>query len=306
MVNVRAIQRQANIVGWLLMIPTIIGISLFIIYPVIFSLIMSFTNWKFVFINVSFIGGDNYVWLFSESGRQFWISVWTSIKFTFISTAIQTVLGFFLAYVLYNMKPKAQAVYKVLIYIPVLLPAAVVSVMWTFIFEPNVGLIDVLLTNLGFKNLPLWVADENIALGSVIFVNTWQYLGVTTNHLFHRDERHFARCDRGCHHRRRGKVADSLAVYPAPFVEFHLRQSPAFHHGRFKIFRPVLSVHQRNGRPRAVCGGAVYLAHCLSLQNILPRGHDVDRFVRHHRRDQLNVELAARQNGGQDRCVKMF
>lgn len=101
-------------------------------------------------------------------------------KFTFISTAIQTVLGFFLAYVLYNMKPKAQAVYKVLIYIPVLLPAAVVSVMWTFIFEPNVGLIDVLLTNLGFKNLPLWVADENIALGSVIFVNTWQYLGVTT------------------------------------------------------------------------------------------------------------------------------
>lgn len=180
MVNVRAIQRQANIVGWLLMIPTIIGISLFIIYPVIFSLIMSFTNWKFVFINVSFIGGDNYVWLFSESGRQFWISVWTSIKFTFISTAIQTVLGFFLAYVLYNMKPKAQAVYKVLIYIPVLLPAAVVSVMWTFIFEPNVGLIDVLLTNLGFKNLPLWVADENIALGSVIFVNTWQYLGVTT------------------------------------------------------------------------------------------------------------------------------
>lgn len=141
---------------------------------------MSFTNWKFVFINVSFIGGDNYVWLFSESGRQFWISVWTSIKFTFISTAIQTVLGFFLAYVLYNMKPKAQAVYKVLIYIPVLLPAAVVSVMWTFIFEPNVGLIDVLLTNLGFKNLPLWVADENIALGSVIFVNTWQYLGVTT------------------------------------------------------------------------------------------------------------------------------
>mgnify|MGYP000648307387 FL=1 len=180
MVNVRAIQRQANIVGWLLMIPTIIGISLFIIYPVIFSLIMSFTNWKFVFINVSFIGGDNYVWLFSESGRQFWISVWTSIKFTFISTAIQTVLGFFLAYVLYNMKPKAQAVYKVLIYIPVLLPAAVVSVMWTFIFEPNVGLIDVLLTNLGFKNLALWVADENIALGSVIFVNTWQYLGVTT------------------------------------------------------------------------------------------------------------------------------
>ena len=180
MVNVRSIQRQANIVGWLLMIPTVVGIALFILYPVVFSLIMSFTNWKFVFYNVRFIGGGNYAWLFSAAGSQFWVSVWTSIKFTFISTSIQTVLGFFLAYTLYNMNPKAQAIYKVLIYIPVLLPAAVVSVMWTFFFEPNVGLIDVLLTNMGFKNLPLWLADENIALGSVIFVNIWQYLGVTT------------------------------------------------------------------------------------------------------------------------------
>ena len=164
MVNVRSIQRQANIVGWLLMIPTVVGIALFILYPVVFSLIMSFTNWKFVFYNVRFIGGGNYAWLFSAAGSQFWVSVWTSIKFTFISTSIQTVLGFFLAYTLYNMNPKVQAIYKVLIYIPVLLPAAVVSVMWTFFFEPNVGLIDVLLTNMGFKNLPLSWSSTSVNL----------------------------------------------------------------------------------------------------------------------------------------------
>lgn len=180
MFNIKSFQKKANIIGWLLMIPTILGILLFIIYPVIFSFIMSFTNWKFVFVNVGFIGGTNYEWLFSESGSQFWISVWTSIKFTFISTAIQTFLGFLLAYVLYNMQPKAQAVYKILIYIPVLLPSAVVSVMWVFIFEPNVGLVDILLSYIGIENPPLWLVDDKIALGTVIFVNTWQYIGFTT------------------------------------------------------------------------------------------------------------------------------
>lgn len=180
MINVKAFQKRANVVGWLLMIPTILGIGLFILYPVIFSLLMSFTNWKFVFVNLKFIGLDNYKWLFSEAGSQFWKSIWVSIKFTFISTSIQTVLGFLLAYVLYNMNPKAQSIYKVLIYIPVLLPSSVLSVMWTFIFEPNVGLIDVLLSYVGVENPPLWLVDERFALSSVIFVNTWQYLGVTT------------------------------------------------------------------------------------------------------------------------------
>ncbi len=164
-----------------MMIPTVIGIILFIVYPVLLSLGLSFTNWKFVFVNVEFIGFENYKWLFSEQGKQFWESTLTSIKFTFISTGIQTLLGFFLAYILYNMTARLQAVYKVLLYIPVLLPATVVSVMWTFIFEPNVGLLDLILGNVfGVTEFPLWLTDDNIALWSIIFVNTWQYIGVTT------------------------------------------------------------------------------------------------------------------------------
>ena len=179
MFNIKSVQRKADRLGWFLMIPTLLGILLFIVYPVMFSFILSFTNWKFVFVNVSFTGLDNYKWLFSPLGKQFWESVWISVKFTFISTAIQTFLGFLLAYVLYNMNRTAQGVYKVLLYIPVLLPAPVVSVMWTFIFEPNLGLMDILLSKLGVTEFPLWVVDRNIALYTVIAVNTWRYIGVT-------------------------------------------------------------------------------------------------------------------------------
>lgn len=180
MIGIRATQKKANLIGILLMLPTIASIIIFIIYPVVFSLVLSFTNWKFVFVNVKFYGIENYKWLFGSSGRQFWQSVWVSIKFTFISTAIQTFLGFLLAYVLYNMTRRLQGVYKVLLYVPVLLPAAVVSVMWTFIFEPKVGLADTLLRLIfGMGNYPLWLANENIALWTVIFVNTWRFIGVT-------------------------------------------------------------------------------------------------------------------------------
>lgn len=161
------------------MIPTVISILVFIVYPVVFSVVLSFTNWKFVFNNVGFTGIENYKWLFSESGKQFWDSTWISIKFTFISTTIQTILGFLLAYILYNMTARWQGVYKILLYIPVLLPASVVSVMWTFIFEPNVGLMDLLLARLGISQFPLWLTNDSIALWTVIAVNTWRYVGVT-------------------------------------------------------------------------------------------------------------------------------
>lgn len=178
--NTRSIQKKANIAGWILMIPTVLSILIFIAYPVIFSIILSFTDWKFVFNDIHFVGFENYKWLFGEAGAQFWESTWISIKFTFISTAIQTVLGFMLAYVLFNMTSKWQAIYRILLYIPVLLPPSVISVMWTFIFEPNVGLVDSILALLGAQNFPMWLADEKIALGTVIFVNTWQYIGFTT------------------------------------------------------------------------------------------------------------------------------
>ena len=145
----KAIRRQANAIGWAMIAPTVVSIGLFIVYPLVFSVILSFTNWKFVFANIRFVGFANYQWLFSETGVQFWKSLWVSLKFTFISTAIQTLLGFLVAYVLYNMGPRLQAVYKVLIYVPVILPAAVVSVMWTFIYTPNIGLIDRLLGFVG-------------------------------------------------------------------------------------------------------------------------------------------------------------
>ncbi|MCF7931632.1 MAG: sugar ABC transporter permease [Acholeplasmataceae bacterium] len=180
MINVKSMERQKQFYGWLFVIPGLISILVFIVYPIIFAGIMSFTNWRSLFVDIKFIGFDNYRWLFSSSGELFWEGIEVSFKFATISTLIQTVLGFLLASVLYNLSNKAQGVYKVLLYTPVILPAAVVSVMWSFIYKPEVGLIDQLLRGIfNLTNTPLWIADERIALYSVIATNTWRFVGIT-------------------------------------------------------------------------------------------------------------------------------
>lgn len=180
MTQIKSMRKQIQIYGWLFVVPAILSILVFIVYPITFSTIMSFTNWKSLFVDIKFVGIENYRWLFSEDGDLFWQGLKISFKFSLISTIIQTVLGFFLANILYNLKGKAQNVYKVLLYTPVILPAAVVAVMWSFIYKPEVGLIDQLLLRLfNIQNTPLWIASEGIALWSVIFANTWRFIGIT-------------------------------------------------------------------------------------------------------------------------------
>lgn len=178
MIDIKLMRRKNNIFGWLLAIPSLISIGVFIIYPFVFSFILSFTNWRFLPVNINFVGGENYKWLFSSAGYEFWNGLWTSLRFTVISTLLQTVLGFILAYVLYNMSKRVQGIYKVLLYLPVILPSAVVSVMWVFIYK-NDGLLNILLGFFGIENPPVWLADSRYAMGAVIIANTWRFVGLT-------------------------------------------------------------------------------------------------------------------------------
>ena len=178
MVDIKLMRRKNNIGGWLLAIPSLISIGVFIVYPFVFSFVLSFTNWRFLPVDISFVGGANYQWLFSSAGYEFWNGLWVSLQFAVISTLLQTALGFLLAYILYNMKKQLQGIYKVLLYLPVILPAAVVSVMWVFIYK-NDGLVNTLLGYIGVEDPPVWLADSRYAMGSVILANTWRYVGLT-------------------------------------------------------------------------------------------------------------------------------
>ena len=178
MLNTKAFNKQRNMVGWIMSVPAVIGVGIMIIYPIIFSFCLSFTGIRSSVVNVKWNSFENYTWLFSSNAFDFWNGLWVAFKFSVISTVLQTVLGFFLAYLLYSMGKKMKAVYRILLYIPCVLPSAVVAVMWNFIYSYDVGLLFRLWELFGWKQV-LWLNDPNVVLWSIIIANTWRFVGIT-------------------------------------------------------------------------------------------------------------------------------
>lgn len=178
MLNTKAFNKQRNIYGLIMSIPAIFSVLVLIVYPVIFSFCLSFTGIRASVANLKWNNFQNYAWLFSEYAGDFWNGLWVAGGFSFLSTLIQTLLGFFLAYLLYSMGKRMQSVYRVLLYIPCVLPSAVVAVMWRFIYEYDVGLLAKIWNMFGWEQV-LWLNNPNVALWSIIIANTWRFVGVT-------------------------------------------------------------------------------------------------------------------------------
>jgi len=163
----------------MLSIPAALGLLIFTIYPVVYSLYLSFTDCGYVPVDLNFVGFDNYEWIFTDQSL-FFESLGLSLTFTVLSTAIQTVLGFFLAYMLYSLKGKLQGFFRVILYLPNILPTAAAAVMWVNFFEPNYGMLDMLLQNLGMEPVQEWITEgSDLQLWCVILVNTWKHVGLT-------------------------------------------------------------------------------------------------------------------------------
>ena len=177
--EISSLQRKSNFWGWILSIPAAVGILIFTVYPVVYSLYLSFTDCGYVPENLTFVGFSNYKWIFTDQSL-FWESLGLSLTFTVLSTAIQTVLGFFLAYMLYSLKGKLQGFYRVILYLPNILPTAAAAVMWVNFFEPNYGMLDMLFQALGMEPVQNWISEgSNLQLFCVILVNTWKHVGLT-------------------------------------------------------------------------------------------------------------------------------
>ncbi len=173
-------ENKRRILGYGFLLPLVALLSVFMFYPIGNSVVMSFTNWSGMSIGgYNFIGFNNYIRVFTDM-PEYWQAIWVNVRFAFISTVLQTVLGFFLAVTVINMTRRWQNFYKVSLYLPVILPAAVVSVMWRYIYTPDFGLLNQLLRAIGLESLTqAWTGDSRFALASIIVTNTWRYVGFT-------------------------------------------------------------------------------------------------------------------------------
>ena len=157
-----------NTSGILFILPAFIGTFIFIILPIFASFGLSFTEWDLL-NDIKFVGFDNYISVFSE--EEFRQIILNTVVFALTTTIFAIIIPLIISSVL-NNKIRGSELFKTVYFLPFITPAVVIALVWGWIFDPNIGLVNKLLhTNL------TWLFDSNLAMPVLIFVSVWKLIG---------------------------------------------------------------------------------------------------------------------------------
>ncbi|WIV18079.1 sugar ABC transporter permease [Paenibacillus polygoni] len=157
----------------LFIFPALLLFFMFFIYPIFSSIYYSFTSWNGVSANPKFIGFSNYLKALED--ERFWESAKNNGWFIVFSCFIQVPLIIFFSLLIANVK-KLKGLYKTAVFLPSIMSTAVIGILWGFIYEPNIGLLNKLLGLIGIEPL-YWLSDEKYAMFSILLTNAWQWTG---------------------------------------------------------------------------------------------------------------------------------
>lgn len=170
------VKKKDYLVGIAFLLPALLLIIFFIIYPVIDAGYLSFRSWKGIFGQPKkWVGLDNYRAVLTS--ELFWKSMLNSFWFIVGSFLVLMPLSFALA-LLVTSKLKFTRFMKTAYFMPVILGTTTVALMWTYILNPQWGAITQILQWLGLENLAMdWLATPTVNVWCVVLVNEWMYAG---------------------------------------------------------------------------------------------------------------------------------
>ncbi len=168
-----AAQRREAIEGILYLSPWIIGFLLFIAYPLLRSMYLSFTKYN-VLRPAQFIGFDNYVTAIMED-PQFIPSIWRTFYYAGLSVPL-ALIGSLVVAILLNQKLVATTVWRTMYFLPTLTPLIAATLLWRWMLNPEVGLINYLLGQIGIEG-PGWLGSTRWAVPSLVLMGLWASVG---------------------------------------------------------------------------------------------------------------------------------
>lgn len=149
----------------------------FFIIPSLSGIAYAFTDWSSYSDEVNFIGLENFKSMFAP-GERYFKYIWNTLVFTLNTSLLKLVLGLALALLLNEGVKRFVHIYRTLIYLPAVLPTLVVALVFKSILHPSTGLLNTFLRGVGADGLAKpWLVDPNVALMSVIGVDTWKGVG---------------------------------------------------------------------------------------------------------------------------------
>lgn len=157
---------------YLFLLPSAVVLVIFFFIPFFQTFLLSFLDYSTNIYKPEFIGVANYVKLFHNP--VFYKVLWNTFIYLFIAVPILAIFPLFLA-VLINQKIRGVTLYKILIYLPVIVSIVVAAIAFKWLYADQ-GILNYVVTSLGFKSIG-WLTDPNYALYSVIIVTIWKGIG---------------------------------------------------------------------------------------------------------------------------------
>jgi len=158
-------------IGFLFVLPFVLGVLGFKLFPFMMSLALSFTQYDIISPPI-YIGLENYQELFARD-PLFKQSLGVTLMFVFCSVPLRVAFALFIAHVL-NFKLRGINFFRSAFYLPSILGGSIAAaVMWRFIFSQN-GLVNIVLGKIGITPIA-WLANEHYSLWTIILLFTWQF-----------------------------------------------------------------------------------------------------------------------------------
>ncbi|MBZ6175386.1 sugar ABC transporter permease [Streptomyces olivaceus] len=159
--------------GLVFVLPFLLVFGLFMVWPIVQGLWMSFTDSSLALRDTNFVGLDNYTEAFGDP--DVWSSLGNTVFFTVISSVPLVLVALAMA-LLVHSGLAGQWAWRLSFFAPYLLPVTVVTMIWTWLYQPELGMANQLIDTLGMEPVG-WLSDESVAMWSVAALTVWWTVG---------------------------------------------------------------------------------------------------------------------------------
>ncbi len=171
-------KHKHNLAGWCFILPTFIGFLTFMIYPLFYSLFLSFMDWDmFRPENSVFVGLDNYIAAFKND--YFQAGITNNLFFAIIAVPVLIFIALILAALL-NQKIFGRGMLRMMYFVPYITTVTAVAVVFSALFHPVRGPVNALLSSLGVADPPGWAVSSDWSLITVAIFWVWKNIGYCT------------------------------------------------------------------------------------------------------------------------------